>query len=173
MENVNNNLKTRTPNAASAIPGLSSSTLHIGILLPLNMAMDLVICCITDVFPSMALIYESPETTLMTGPPCVPTKDCLMNAKMFAHVYLFIDLVFMYGKLGKDPVMFPSGIQVMAPEYTQHLYNANSVYFVALVIMQICGNLYESWLEISSLFIMFQIVLFCVGLIPEAHVRKD
>ncbi|KAI8615140.1 hypothetical protein BC830DRAFT_1123970 [Chytriomyces sp. MP71] len=147
------------------IPVLFS--IFIGIQLPLNTAMDLVICCITDVFPSMAMIYESPESTLMTRPPRHPSKDRLVNVQMFAHVYLFVgmmqttfahtmyfsywwryagvsfsDMLFMGSKLNNDPVVFPSGTTLPLADFTQYSYNAASCYFAALVIMQVFGNVY-------------------------------
>ncbi|ORY48325.1 calcium ATPase [Rhizoclosmatium globosum] len=151
-------------------------SIFIGIPMPLNTAMCLVICCITDVFPSMALIYESPESTLMTRPPRNPKKDRLINGQMFAHVYLFIglmecifaflmyfsyfwlecgipfsDLVFQYGKLGNDPVVFSqSNVTMSLADFTSRMNSGNSVYFVALVMLQVFGNLYASRTRFQS-----------------------
>ncbi|ORY48318.1 calcium ATPase [Rhizoclosmatium globosum] len=150
-------------------------SIFIGIPLPLNTAMCLVVCCITDVFPSMALIFESPESTLMSRPPRNPKKDRLVDAQMFAHVYIFIgttqcvfahfmyftyfwlehgisfnDLVFMYGKLGNDPVVFPTQNFTLS-DFTTYSNAANSVYFVALVILQVFGNVYASRTRFNSL----------------------
>ncbi|KAI9333319.1 hypothetical protein BDR26DRAFT_868558 [Obelidium mucronatum] len=144
-------------------------SIFIGIPLPLNTAICLVICCITDVFPSMALIYESPESSLMTRPPRDPKKETLVNGRMFAHVYLFIGLmqcifsffmyftyfwweigvpfssfVFMYGKLANDPVEFDNGVSISQADFLYHTNAGNSIYFVALVIMQLFGNVYAS-----------------------------
>ncbi|KAJ3070803.1 hypothetical protein HDU98_006192 [Podochytrium sp. JEL0797] len=150
-------------------------SIFIGIPMPLNTAMDLVICCITDVFPSMAMIYESPESTLMSRPPRNPKKDRLVNLQMFAHVYLFIglmqasfsftmyffyfwlelgipvgDLVFQYGNLLTDPVVFSNNVTIPQAEFTFHCNAGNSVYFVTLVIMQLFGNFYASRTRFNS-----------------------
>ncbi|KAJ3068629.1 hypothetical protein HDU98_008222, partial [Podochytrium sp. JEL0797] len=146
-----------------------------GIPNPLNAAMGLVICCVTDVFPSMALIFESAESTLMTRPPRNPKKDCLVNAQMFAHVYLFIGmmqlcfamtmwflyfwleagismshLIGMYGKVNDDPVVFSNGLTFTQEEFTHYVNGGNSTYFVALVIMQVFGNVYASRTRFQS-----------------------
>ncbi|KAJ3317079.1 hypothetical protein HDV06_002090, partial [Boothiomyces sp. JEL0866] len=151
-------------------------SIFVGIPLPLNTALDLVICCITDIFPSMALIYESPESSLMSRPPRNPTKTRLVNLQMFAHVYLFIgimqcvgsfsmyflyfwleagitfnDLVLQYGNLSNDPIIFPSGKQVSAANFLYYSNGGNSVYFVALVTMQLFGNVYASRTRYNSI----------------------
>ncbi|KAJ3079669.1 hypothetical protein HDU99_010365, partial [Rhizoclosmatium hyalinum] len=152
-------------------------SIFIGIPMPLNTAMDLVICCITDVFPSMALIYESPESTLMTRPPRNPKKDRLVNGQMFIHVYLFIgimqcvfsftmyftywyreagipfnQLVFMYGALTTDPVVFPNNVTMSLDDVTKYSNAGNSVYFVCLVICQLFGNMYCARTRFNSVF---------------------
>ncbi|KAJ3286152.1 hypothetical protein HDU79_006725 [Rhizoclosmatium sp. JEL0117] len=152
-------------------------SIFIGIPMPLNTAMCLVICCITDVFPSMALIYEAPESTLMTRPPRNPKRDRLVNGQMFIHVYLFIgimqcvfsfamyftywyleagipfsQLVFMYGALTTDPVVFPNGASMPLSDITKYSNGGNSVYFVCLVICQVFGNMYASRTRYNSVF---------------------
>ncbi|KAJ3130796.1 hypothetical protein HK100_007460 [Physocladia obscura] len=150
-------------------------SIFVGIPLPLNTALDLVICCITDIFPSMSLIYEAPESTLMSRPPRNPKKDRLINIQMFAHVYLFIglmecifsfimyfmywnlevgvgfnDLLFMYGQLDNNQVVFPNGVNITQGEFLNYSYAGNSVYFVALVMIQLFGNVYASRTRFNS-----------------------
>ncbi|KAI9208476.1 uncharacterized protein BJ171DRAFT_208309 [Polychytrium aggregatum] len=150
-------------------------SVFLGIPLPLNAALCLVVCCITDVFPSIALIYESSESDLMTRPPRNPKKDKLVDGPMFIHVYFFIgmmecvfahvifslyffevtgvgfkDFVFQYGNLTNDPILFPNGVSLSQAQYQQVLYSANSVYFVALVVMQLFGNMYASRTRFNS-----------------------
>ncbi|ORY26937.1 calcium ATPase [Rhizoclosmatium globosum] len=149
-------------------------SIFLGIPLPLNTAMCLVICCITDVFPSIALTFESPESTLMTRPPRNPKKDRLVNAQMFCHVYFFIglmqvifahgmfflyfyleagipmnELLLQYGNLGSDPVVFASR-NVTASDMTTYTNAAGSAYFVALVMLQVCGNVYAARTRFNS-----------------------
>ncbi|KAJ3126328.1 hypothetical protein HK100_010313 [Physocladia obscura] len=149
----------------------------IGIPLPLNSALDLVICCVTDIFPSMALMFESPESSLMTRPPRNPKVERLVNVQMFAHVYLFIgsmqcvfsflmyfmyfwneigvsfhDLVFMYGTLDSDPVIFPNNVTISQDNFTALSNSGTSVYFVTLVMLQCFGNVYASRTRFNSVF---------------------
>ncbi|KAI9208515.1 uncharacterized protein BJ171DRAFT_489165, partial [Polychytrium aggregatum] len=150
--------------------------IFLGIPLPLNAALDLVICCITDVFPSVALIYESPERHVMTRPPRNPKTEKLVNVQMFGHVYLFIglmqaifahimfstymtesvgvgfkDYLLQYGNLVNDPIVFPNGVTISQANFQTALNSGNSVYFVSLVIMQVFGNMYASRTRFNSI----------------------
>ncbi|KAJ3023051.1 UNVERIFIED_CONTAM: hypothetical protein HDU68_008814 [Siphonaria sp. JEL0065] len=152
-------------------------SIFIGLPLPLNAAMDLVVCCITDVLPSMALIFESPEDTLMTRKPRDPKKERLVNTQMFLHVYLFIgmiqcvfahtafflywwleagisynELIFLYGRVNDDPVNLNNGKSMSQSEFLFYTNGGNSAYFLALVIMQVFGNVYASRTRFQSLF---------------------
>jgi sodium/potassium-transporting ATPase subunit alpha len=45
------------------------ANVFLGVPLPLSSFEMIYICIITDVFPSLSLIYEKPEADLMTRPP--------------------------------------------------------------------------------------------------------
>ncbi|KAI7904029.1 uncharacterized protein BX663DRAFT_485506 [Cokeromyces recurvatus] len=123
----------------------------------------IVICVLTDLCPSMAMMMEKPETGLLTRPPRRPSSDRLVNSRLLLHAYGFVGLMemlssmflfFLYlGINGIPPrdVFFsfsnlrsPDGYKGhTADEITQMINVAQSIYFVNLVICQ-WGNVLSS-----------------------------
>ncbi|ORY39275.1 calcium ATPase, partial [Rhizoclosmatium globosum] len=92
-------------------------------------------------------------------PPRNPRRS-LVNGQMFIHVYLFMveagipfnQLVFMYGALTTDPVVFPNNVTMSLDDVTKYSNAGNSVYFVCLVICQLFGNMYCARTRFNSVF---------------------
>ncbi|KAI7889875.1 uncharacterized protein EV154DRAFT_423062 [Mucor mucedo] len=123
----------------------------------------IVICVLTDLGPSMALMMEKPEAGLLNRPPRRPKHDRLVNAKLLLHAYGFIGIMemvtshfvfFLYmGMNGLPPskIFFSfsdltakEGYQgIPADEITRMVNTAQSIYFVNLVICQ-WGNVLSS-----------------------------
>ncbi|OAD70429.1 hypothetical protein PHYBLDRAFT_115367 [Phycomyces blakesleeanus NRRL 1555(-)] len=131
----------------------------------------IVICVLTDLMPSMALMMEKPEAGLLTRLPRRPKQDRLVNARLLMQAYGFIGIMemassmFMFylylGMNGLPPnkVFFsfsnfnsPDGYMgYTASEISSLLYTAQSIYFVNLVICQ-WGNVLSTRTRRLSLF---------------------
>ena len=123
----------------------------------------IVICVLTDLTPSMALMMEKAEAGLLNRPPRRPKADRLVNMKLLLHAYGFIGLMEMlssqflfflymsYNGLPPSAIFFsfskfndPSGYMgFTADQITQLTNTAQSIYFVNLVICQ-WGNVLSS-----------------------------
>lgn len=123
----------------------------------------IVICVLTDLTPSMALMMEKPEAGLLNRVPRRPKKDRLVNFKLLLHAYGFIGLMEMlssqflfflymsYNGLPPSAIFFsfsnfndPAGYMGFSAERIIELTNtAQSIYFVNLVICQ-WGNVLSS-----------------------------
>ncbi|ORZ41564.1 hypothetical protein BCR44DRAFT_1423068 [Catenaria anguillulae PL171] len=132
--------------------------LFLGVPLPLSGFLMIVICVLTDLFVSLALMYEEAESDLLLRPPRRPNRDRMVNAKLLAQAYLFVGMiesilahmmffVYMYREWG----LSPSHLLFAFDQYTEaalgipqaDLITANNggqcVYFATLVILQF-GN---------------------------------
>ncbi|CAO3652453.1 unnamed protein product [Cunninghamella echinulata] len=61
-----------------------------GTPLPLSSFLMIIICCFTDLFPSLSLIMENEEFDLLSMPPRNPKRDHLINIKIYIQSYLFM-----------------------------------------------------------------------------------
>lgn len=52
----------------------------------------IIVCVVTDVIGSLALVHEPPERDLMSRPPRAST-DRLFDWKLFVHAYGFIGMM--------------------------------------------------------------------------------
>ncbi|RIA98676.1 hypothetical protein C1645_748901 [Glomus cerebriforme] len=131
----------------------------LGTPLPLSPFLMIVICCITDIFPSLSLTHEKAESDLMLRKPRKASRDHLVNTKLILQAYGFIGIMemlfahwmfFMYlssygGITFRDTVFafnnWRDGFMGKTIDELNELnYTGQSVYFVSLVIMQF-GNL--------------------------------
>ncbi|KAJ2500017.1 hypothetical protein GGH96_003055 [Coemansia sp. RSA 1972] len=78
-------------NLSEIVPSLLNVTL--GLPIPLSTFLMLVINTVTDVWASVVLIYEEPETDLMLHPPRNPSEDGLVDVRFFTQAYGFVGLV--------------------------------------------------------------------------------
>ena len=67
--------------------------IFLGVPLPLSSFLMIVICVITDLFPALALMYESSEKDLLNRPPRRVGKDHLVTATLMIHAYLFVGIL--------------------------------------------------------------------------------
>lgn len=117
-----------------------------GMPLALSSFLMIVICCLTDVGPSLAMVYEKPEAVLMQVPPRKIGKDHLVTGKLILNAYLFIGLIessvsylsfflFYYVK-----GIYPSDLLFsFASPDLELAAQGQCCYFYALVVMQF-GN---------------------------------
>jgi sodium/potassium-transporting ATPase subunit alpha len=123
----------------------------------------IVICVLTDLMPSMAIMMEKPEAGLLNRLPRRPKHDRLVNGRLLLQAYGFIGLMEMLSSMfmfyyylstqGLPPVAvflsfsdFNSADGYMgysADQITALLNTAQSIYFVNLVICQ-WGNVLSS-----------------------------
>eukprot|EP00026_Physarum_polycephalum_P002073 Phypoly_transcript_02077.p1 GENE.Phypoly_transcript_02077~~Phypoly_transcript_02077.p1 ORF type:complete len:897 (+),score=112.36 Phypoly_transcript_02077:167-2692(+) len=137
------------------------ANVFLGVPLPLSSFEMIWICIITDVFPSLSLIYEKPESDLMTRPPKNKNKDKLVNWKLLVQAYLvtgnletfFAFLSFFlymqwYGNIAPNQLFlafnkWTDGYLGKSQDELNNLLNtAQTVFFVTLVLMQF-GNLHS------------------------------
>ncbi|BGP31880.1 hypothetical protein JCM10296v2_003658 [Rhodotorula toruloides] len=61
-----------------------------GCPLPLSSFLMIIICCFTDLFCCLMLVFEKPEFDLLSLPPRDPNESRLVNLRVYGHSYLFI-----------------------------------------------------------------------------------
>jgi sodium/potassium-transporting ATPase subunit alpha len=130
-----------------------------GVPLPLSSFLMIIICVFTDLFCSLSLIMEQQEFDLLDLPPRNHKKDHLINLKVYIQSYLFIGVLetvcahamffYYYSKHAGIPA---SALFFAFETYTDGFYGytqaeltqfnvvGQSVYFIALLIMQ-WGNI--------------------------------
>jgi len=131
-----------------------------GLPTPLSSFLMVVICAGTDVFPSLALIYEEGERDIMKKKPRSVTRETLVNIQLLIHTYLFLGVLECTSAFGmwfyymssfggfKIRDLFFAFDKYTAGFYgkTQHQldelkFTGQCVFFVTLVMVQITGNL--------------------------------
>ncbi|KAJ5342430.1 hypothetical protein N7541_011554 [Penicillium brevicompactum] len=122
---------------------------------PLSTFLMIIVCVFTDLFLSLSLIMEKEEFDLLSLPPRRPTKDHLINLRIYGQSYLFVgvmeafsahamfflymwrhagipfsDLIFAFENYGE-------GFHGYTADELNHFTSVGQcVYFVTLVIMQ-------------------------------------
>ncbi|KXN71430.1 calcium ATPase, partial [Conidiobolus coronatus NRRL 28638] len=135
----------------------------LGVPLPLSPFLMIVICVLTDMISSLAIMCEKPESDLLLRPPRRPKQDRLVNFKLLLHAYGFIGIqetlyahiaYFTYMKQAGG--LKPSDLLLVFDKWTDgylghtqaeldHLnFTGQTIFFVTLVIMQCCGNLFST-----------------------------
>jgi len=121
------------------------TNVFLGMPLALSSFLMIVICCCTDVGPSLAMVYEKPESSIMRAPPRRIGKDHLVTGKLILNAYLFIGMIeaavayatffayFACQGLYPSDLLFKFGA---TPDGTS---TGQCFYFYALVVMQF-GN---------------------------------
>jgi len=133
-------------------------TILFGLPQPLSSIQMIIISMLTDCVASMSLIKEKPEADLLLRKPRKPVKDRLANVKLLCQAYFFIGVPMLvcanamaFRVFEQNGIPFSSlwlsfgnivvnGQPVDPIFYKNVLYQAQSVYFVTLVLMQ-WGNL--------------------------------
>ncbi|KAJ5376360.1 hypothetical protein N7509_013246 [Penicillium cosmopolitanum] len=130
-----------------------------GVPLPLSSFLMIIICVFTDLLCSLSLIMEQQEFDLLDLPPRNHKKDHLINLKVYIQSYLFIGVLeticahamffYYYWKHAGIPAgalffafeKYADGFYGYTDaELTQFNVVGQSVYFIALLIMQ-WGNI--------------------------------
>merc|ERR1712130_781193 len=129
------------------------TNVFLGMPLALSSFLMIVICVCTDVCPSLAMVYEKPESTIMTSPPRKIGRDHLVDWKIILNAYLFIGMIeasvayitfFSYYSLkGKSPGDIVLKFASLDDEATEMQNVGQTLYFYALVVMQF-GNVLTS-----------------------------
>jgi len=134
-------------------------TIFFGLPQPLSSIQMIIISMLTDCVASMSLIKEKPEADLLLRPPRKPSKDRLANWKLLFQAYFFIGVPMLvcanamaFRVFSRAGIPFSSlwmsfgdirvnGVPVDPVYFRNTLYQAQSTYFVTLVLMQ-WGNLF-------------------------------
>jgi sodium/potassium-transporting ATPase subunit alpha len=122
---------------------------------PLSTFLMIIVCVFTDLFLSLSLIMEKEEFDLLSLPPRRPTKDHLINLRIYGQSYLFVGVMeafsahamfflYMWRHAGipfSDLIFsfesFTAGFHGYTQDELNHFVSVGQcVYFVTLVIMQ-------------------------------------
>jgi sodium/potassium-transporting ATPase subunit alpha len=142
----------------------------LGIPLPLSAFLMIYICVITDILPSLSLMYEKAESNLMKNPPRNPKKDKMVNSRLFLHAYLFLGMIesfgafFMYFYYMDSMHGIKAGDLFLAfdkwtdgylgrtqQQLSEALAGAQTAYFIGLTFIQF-GNLMSTRTRVLSFF---------------------
>ncbi|KAJ2605620.1 hypothetical protein H4R99_000965 [Coemansia sp. RSA 1722] len=155
-------------NLSEIVPSLFNVVF--GLPIPLSTFLMLVINTVTDVWASVVLINEEPETDIMLTPPRNPKREKLVDVKFFLQAYGFIGLIqtlsghimfflclYLRGGIAPKHVFlafnkWTDGYMGKTKEELAHLVSiAGSAHFMALVIMQ-WGNMFVARTRTVSVF---------------------
>ena len=145
-----------------------------GMPAPLSAFQMIVICVLTDMGPSLAMMLEKSEGDIMLKPPRVLGRDHLVDRKLLLFAYFFLGVfesffsncmfflyLYMYGGYTPGQVFF--AFDQWAPCYhgkfcgdptgfANLVYTGQTVSFVALVVIQTFGNVFLTRTHYLSLF---------------------
>ncbi|KAK9767443.1 hypothetical protein K7432_002751 [Basidiobolus ranarum] len=143
----------------------------LGVPLPLSAFLMIYICVLTDMLPSIAIMFETPESDLLKRPPRRPNQDRLVNLGLLRHAYLFTGLMetlfshcmFFYyiqstAHISASEILltfdkWTAGYKGMTQEQLDDLqFTGQSVTFVSLVVLQAFGNLLATRTRRLSIF---------------------
>lgn len=126
------------------------TNVFLGMPLALSSFLMIVICCCTDVGLSLAMVYEKPESTIMSVPPRRIGQDHLVDWKLLLNAYLFIGMIeaaVAYGTFFLFYAAEDEGPGDILLKFTngdeELMYQGQCLYFYALVVMQL-GNVLTS-----------------------------
>ncbi|KAL0485858.1 sodium/potassium-transporting ATPase subunit alpha [Acrasis kona] len=130
-----------------------------GIPIALSSFLMIMICVATDIMPSLSLISEKAEADLMTREPRSVTGEKLVNPQLFLQAYFFTGIfeavssfimyfyyMSVYAGIPGTSLLFAFNnyqdgfYGLTQDQLNYHLYVAQTIYFVNLVIVQF-GNL--------------------------------
>jgi sodium/potassium-transporting ATPase subunit alpha len=141
------------------------------------------ICVITDIVPSVSLIFETPEADLLKQAPRNPRKDHLVTWQLLTRAYGFMGMLesfaafFMYfWYMASYGGMYPGDLVLLYDGYTEGfkgktqqelddlLSTAQTAFFLTLVICQF-GNLLVS-IYSNDHSIVRILILYCREFVP-------
>ncbi|CAG8503184.1 9336_t:CDS:1 [Paraglomus brasilianum] len=142
----------------------------LGVPLPLSTFLMIAICVLTDILPSIAMMYETPESDLLTRQPRNPRKDRLVNWRLLVQAYLCLGMIetffshlmfFFY--MHRYGGFMPSDLLLAYDKWTDGYkghsmdelnelnWTGQCVLFVSLVVMQVFGNIFATRTRYLSL----------------------
>ncbi|CAG8769228.1 9509_t:CDS:1, partial [Dentiscutata erythropus] len=143
----------------------------LGVPLPLSTFLMISICVLTDMLPSIALMYEKAEKDVLTRPPRNPKTSHLVDWRLLVHAYLFLGMIeaffshVMYFRYMQQYGGFSASDLLLAfdkwsdgyknysqDQLNEFMYTGQCVLFVSLVVMQACGNVFATRTRYLSLF---------------------
>ncbi|KAI0246247.1 sodium-potassium ATPase [Lactifluus subvellereus] len=134
----------------------------IGVPQMLSNIQMILICVATDVLPALSMCLEPPESGLLSRPPRNVRKERLANSRLLLQAYGLLGIIeslcamaMSFWYLQRNGVPF-SSLALQFGNYpaaltNDLLYEAQSVYFFTLVVMQ-WGNLLSTRTRRSSIF---------------------
>ncbi len=78
----------------------TASNVFFGMQIPLSSYLQVFFCAFNDLFMSIGLMLEAPESNLMQRKPRNAKKDRLTDWKFFLHIYLFNGLIMWITAMG-------------------------------------------------------------------------
>jgi sodium/potassium-transporting ATPase subunit alpha len=154
------------------IPVLSN--IFLGLPTPLSSFLMVIICVGTDVFPSLALIYEQGEQDIMKRKPRSLTREKLVNIQVLLHAYFFLGVLecssafamwfyymkvyggFRIGDLFLSFDKYREGFYGKSQhELNELMYTGQCIFFVTLVMVQLTGNVISTRTRKLSFFQQF------------------
>jgi sodium/potassium-transporting ATPase subunit alpha len=122
------------------------TNVFLGMPLALSSFLMIVICCCTDVGPSLAMVYEKPESSIMRVPPRRIGRDHLVTGKLILNAYLFIGMIeaavayaTFFSYFASRHGLYPSDLLFKFGDTPDGTETGQCFYFYALVVMQF-GN---------------------------------
>ncbi|KAI8873615.1 calcium ATPase [Ramicandelaber brevisporus] len=111
-----------------------------------------VICVLTDLLSSTALMYEHPEADVLSRRPRNPRTTKLAGARLISHAYFFTGVIestfanamffcYMYYSHGISPSQIFFAYDKWNPDWSPHVRVGQSIHFVSLAMLQTFGNL--------------------------------
>jgi sodium/potassium-transporting ATPase subunit alpha len=142
--------------------------IYIGVPLPLSAFQMIIICILTDVAPSLSMMFEKSEGDLLERPPRVIGRDRLVDLKLLMYAYFFLGVLetffsnfiffvylYWYGNFQPSQVFLAYGrfAPSLSDDERSNLINTGqTISFVTLVIVQTFGNVYVTRTHKLSLF---------------------
>ena len=145
--------------------------IYLGVPLPLSAFQMIVICVLTDLGPSLAMMLEKSEGDILEKAPRVVGRDHLVDKKLLLYAYFFLGVfesafsmimyflyLSMHGGFAPSQVFFAydkwdNGYLNRTVDELQHYQNTGqTVTFATLVIIQTFGNVYITRTHKLSLF---------------------
>jgi sodium/potassium-transporting ATPase subunit alpha len=142
--------------------------IYIGVPLPLSAFQMIVICILTDVAPSLSMMFEKSEGDLLERPPRVIGRDRLVDVKLLMYAYFFLGVLetffsnfifcvylYWYGGFGPSQVFlaYESFAPLLSDDDRNNLiYTGQTISFATLVIVQTFGNHFVTRTRKLSLF---------------------
>ena len=135
--------------------------IYLGVPLPMSAFQMICICILTDLAPSLAMMFEKSEGDLLERAPRVVGRDRLVDSKLILYAYFFLGVfesffsnfmffLYLYWYVGFEPSQVFLAYDKWTDGYggksqsqlNSLLYNGQTISFASLVIVQTFGNVF-------------------------------